>query len=388
MTEKNLSYFFNNSTVGMALLDTGNPASYILVNDLLAETVNVSVEDHIGKTISEILSDKKAAKENNDLVQEVIRTGEAAVLESKGQRDNGKTVYYKTLFFPVYNSENNLTSVEAVVSDISAGREEQETVNTKQSKLIQAQYISRVGDFTWDIETGAVTWSEGMHKLLKYEMDEKINYGKVNKDIHHPDDLDRVIKWLNAGIASARKILPPNEYRLICKDGQVIDVHTEGRFEICKGKAVKLFGTCQDITGLKQIEKELRESERKYKTLINNIPGMVYKSHPDWSIEFENGLEQISGYKTDELAAEDKNWLNLIHPDDCDEVVGKSIELNRHQKEISQIYRIITKEGNIKWVEDNKTSIFSDNGEFLGVDGVLFDITKRKKAEIEKENGP
>ena len=59
-------------------------------------------------------------------------------------------------------------------------------------------------------------------------------------------------------------------------------------------------------------------------------------------------------------------------------------ELTQAQKEIVQTYRIKTKDGHIRWVEDRKTSIFSEKGKFLGIDGVVFDITERKQAEEEK----
>jgi len=99
-----------------------------------------------------------------------------------------------------------------------------------------------------------------MHKLLKYDITEKIDYAKVNSNIHHPDDLEMVSKWLTDSIASGREQVTPQEYRLICKDGEIIYVHTEVQIEFKDGKPIKLFGICHNITERKKAELELHKT--------------------------------------------------------------------------------------------------------------------------------
>jgi PAS domain S-box-containing protein len=139
----------------------------------------------------------------------------------------------------------------------------------------------------------------------------------------------------------------------------------------------------RDITERKQAEEVLQKSEIKHKTLIKNIPGMVYCGYPDWSAEIVSGSEMISGYTTVELNSKEKNWLSIVHPDDVERVFNVGSEFIRRSKEIVQTYRIITKSGKIRWVEDRKTSRVSKENEFIGLDGIVFDITERKKAEAE-----
>ena len=84
--------------------------------------------------------------------------------------------------------------------------------------MITAQQIAKIGDFTWEVETGEVTWSNGLYELLRYDKSERIDYARVNAEIHHPDDLERVTKWLNDCIESGKTELVANEYRLIRKE--------------------------------------------------------------------------------------------------------------------------------------------------------------------------
>jgi len=146
----------------------------------------------------------------------------------------------------------------------------------------------------------------------------------------------------------------------------------------------KIFGLTlflTDITERRKTEEALRNSEFKHKALVKNIPGMVYRAYPDWSSEIISGSKKISGYTSSEISAKEKNWLSIIHPEDIKRVFTKGSVLTKEEIDLVQTYRIITKNGDIRWVEDRKTSFFSEKGEFLGIDGVLFNITGRKKVE-------
>jgi PAS domain S-box-containing protein len=77
------------------------------------------------------------------------------------------------------------------------------------------------------------------------------------------------------------------------------------------------------------------------------------------------------------------NWLDLVHPEDSERVRSEGSELAKASASIAQEYRIIEKSGDIRWVEDHKTSSFTEDGILRGIDGVVFDITRRREAEDE-----
>ncbi|QYZ67589.1 MAG: PAS domain-containing protein [Gammaproteobacteria bacterium (ex Lamellibrachia satsuma)] len=126
---------------------------------------------------------------------------------------------------------------------------------------------------------------------------------------------------------------------------------------------------------------EIKESEKKYRTLTNNIPGMVYRTISDWTAELVSGIEEISGYEQQEFDSGKLNWFMLIHPDDKERVLADSELLPTGPMTICQEYRIIKKNGHVCWVADYKTSIFNQQGNWLGIDGVVLDITNRKTME-------
>jgi PAS domain S-box-containing protein len=152
------------------------------------------------------------------------------------------------------------------------------------------------------------------------------------------------------------------------------------------GKVARLAVVGLDIDERKKAEETLHQSERKYSTLCDNIPAMIYRARPDWSTQVISGSESLSGYSPEEFHSQQVNWLNIVHPDDKERVLHDASELGKQRTSIIQKYRIVAKDGSIHWVEDHKTSVF-EKGVFQGVDGVAFDITDREEiAETLRES--
>jgi two-component system sensor histidine kinase UhpB len=136
-----------------------------------------------------------------------------------------------------------------------------------------------------------------------------------------------------------------------------------------------------DITDRRQAEEALRASEAKYRTLVQNIPGMVYRAYPDWTADIISNAKSLCGYTGEEISSMKQGWLDVIHPKDRKSVLREGEPLRHSAGLLVQNYRIITKDGRVKWVEDRKVSLFSEDGSFLGIDGVVLDITQRKQDE-------
>jgi len=149
-----------------------------------------------------------------------------------------------------------------------------------------------------------------------------------------------------------------------------------------KGQVIAASIITRDITEHKQRDKELEDSEEKYRTLSGNIPGMIYRAKADWSAEFFSHSETVcGGYLIDDLKSGKIKWLDIIHPDDKQRVFDEGSELAGKPGTLKQQYRILAKNGSVRWVEDHKTSTFTKEGKLVGVDGVVFDITERTLAE-------
>jgi len=135
-------------------------------------------------------------------------------------------------------------------------------------------------------------------------------------------------------------------------------------------------------------------SEERYKTLVANIPGAVYRCAYDanWTMEFiSDAIEEIAGYPpSDFVNNRVRSFASIIHAQDREKVkIGVRKSLEARQPYILE-YRILAADGSLKWVYEKGQAVYGEgenNAAFiLYLDGVILDITERKKTEINLRN--
>jgi PAS domain S-box-containing protein len=127
----------------------------------------------------------------------------------------------------------------------------------------------------------------------------------------------------------------------------------------------------------------IQESEEKFRLLANNIPGTVHLSEycEKWSkIYLNDEIEKLTVYPKSEFLENKIYFMDLVHPDDLKTVLSKANELFRNKHKIHLIYRIIHKDGLLRWVEEFGEPI-SKNGKIEFIVGIFIDITQRIEAE-------
>jgi PAS domain S-box-containing protein len=150
------------------------------------------------------------------------------------------------------------------------------------------------------------------------------------------------------------------------------------------GEIVRYIAIKEDITRRKIAEQQLRESEEKFRSMISNLPGVVYRCayDPDLTVYFiTDAIKNLTGYGPDEFQANcEITFAGLIHPEDR-EMVSESLKSGISGiKQYAVEYRILTKQKTTKWVSNSGRPVFNDGGSIEWLDGFLYDITERKMA--------
>lgn len=129
--------------------------------------------------------------------------------------------------------------------------------------------------YEYDIGTGDILWGTILQQVLGYSPDEMRGGIAQWEEMIHSEDRDKVIRMLNI----VKKNLKPfdAQYRFRHKDGAYRWVHDRGNFIIDgAGKAVRMISLMQDITSIRETEKELQESEARYHSLFKkNLAAML-----------------------------------------------------------------------------------------------------------------
>ncbi len=147
-------------------------------------------------------------------------------------------------------------------------------------------------------------------------------------------------------------------------------------------------GTGTDITEQMRAEAALRESQRALATLMSNLPGMAYRCRNDefWTMEFvSSGAVALTGYQPEDLVHNRSVAFSaLIHPDDRDKVRSRVQAAVAEQCAYRVTYRIRTRSDEEKWVLEHGCGVFDAEGRLQSLEGLIMDITERKRAEEER----
>ncbi|MBC2712596.1 MAG: PAS domain S-box protein [Desulfosarcina sp.] len=137
-----------------------------------------------------------------------------------------------------------------------------------------------------------------------------------------------------------------------------------------------------DITEKKRSEIALRESERNYRLLINNIPNVVFKGYPDGTIDFfDDKIESITGYPKEMFLSKALKWTDLIVEEDKPRAKKIFLDALKSNRQYIREYRIRKKKGEVVWLQASSQIVCDENGRVDFVSGAFLDITERKMAE-------
>ncbi len=141
----------------------------------------------------------------------------------------------------------------------------------------------------------------------------------------------------------------------------------------------------QDITNIAEYEKRIKETERVFLTLLNNLIGMAYRCNidRDWTMEFvSNGCYELTGYQAEELLYNKFISYNDLILDEYKELIWDlTIKAVNEKTQFSYEYKILTKDKKEKWVREKGIAIYDENGEPKFLEGFIYDITQEKLTE-------
>jgi PAS domain S-box-containing protein len=135
----------------------------------------------------------------------------------------------------------------------------------------------------------------------------------------------------------------------------------------------------------KHVDEEIKRAKEKYETLVSNMPEAIYSALADekgTSIFMSERWGQWTGYNTNDPEI----WQKSVHPDDRERTIKVYLEAAKEKKDYTLDYRVVHKDsGQVRWVCDHGSPVIDEKGNVVRFDGIVTDITERKKAEDERE---
>ena len=292
--------------------------------------------------------------------------------------------------FPVevsagYFAEGDLRLNTAFIRDITERKQTEKKLLTSRLQLSEAADMARIAYWEHDEATGEFIFNDAFYELYGTTAEQEGGY-RMAREEHlrrfvHPDDLEDLTRQVDENRARPKTgDIEQYERRAIRGDGKVIHVLTRNRAVLdSEGRVLKAVGVNQDITARKEMEEALRESEHKYRKLIENIGEGIWAIDKDGNTTFVNPpLAELLGYSVDEMQG--SHLFNFI--DEVDIEIMK-LSLVRHEKGMKDSYEIglLRKDGSRVYTSMKAYPLFDVQGHYAGAVSALSDITERRLAE-------
>lgn len=219
------------------------------------------------------------------------------------------------------------------------------------------------------------------HRIFEKTPENYIPGIEENAGFIHPDDKELYIKEFENSIQTGKPL--DFDLRLVLDNGKLKHCNAKGNIVYSDdGKPLRFIGTFMDITERKRIEKDLEESEKKYRELVKYAPSGIYEIdfRTQKMTTINDAMTILTGYSKEELLS--MNVFDLLDDESKLAFQQRVIKTNRGDKLSENMeYKAITKDGHVIDILLTMKFKMDENGKAIGAMVVGHDITERKQSE-------
>ena len=298
-------------------------------------------------------------------------------------RKDGTQVAVEITTFPV--KIKGQTLVLGIARDISEHKLAEEALKESEEKYRTILDSIEEAYFEVDIDGNFTFFNDSLSKILGYSKDELA--GMNNRDYMPPESSKKIYNLFNQ-IYKTGNPIKEVDYEIIRKDG------SRGFHELSAslmrdeaGHPIGFRGIAHDVTEVKLAEEALKESEEKYRTILENIEDGYYEVDIAGSLTFFNdSLCKMTGSSKDELMGmNNREYMDEENAKKVYQIFNKVYNTGKPTKGFE--YEIILrKDGSKRHVESSLSLIKDSEGNRVGFRGIIRDITERKQMEEERRD--
>ncbi len=290
-----------------------------------------------------------------------------------------KRLWVRALGVPVYE-EGQVVRLQGVFHDIHEQKLAEDALRQSEANLREAQQIAKLGDFEFNLHTQEVRWSDEVYRIFGLEMGEIVDLERY-QNLLAPEDFQRVMTAVTETIDSKQPYAI--EHDIILSDGQRKHLYAIGRPLLNnEGQVNRIFGIVQDITEAKQAAQSMHESMVRYQALFEHANDAIFVYDLNGKVTTANSQAcQLSGYALSEMIGQTPDLF--VQLEDINEADQK-FQLTR-QGVVPPMYErtIVRKNGERRICEIRARRIEDENGEPLFIQGVVRDVSERKRTELQ-----
>ncbi len=345
---------------------------YILANKAVANGYNKTVNELVGKYHSDFHQDAGELQHMLQDDREVMTKGETKFIPEEPYTDaQGNQRFLQTIKVPFNTVGEKQKAVLGVALDITELKRSQSELHHSNLLLEHAQEIAKIGYWEFNLQNNSVWASAAAHQIYGMSAHEW-TIEEVQK-IPLPEYRQALNEKMLALVQRGEKYDIEFKIRRLT-DGAIVDIHSIAEY---KASECKIFGIIQDITERKRAENELRESENRYRQLIEQAADGIFVTDADGRFLIVNSKAcEMLGYTKDEL--HQHNILDT-YPDELRDIGRQRLD-HLYSGENLRFERLMKRKNGTVFLVEASASKLEDGR----LQAIIHDITDRKQVEEEK----
>ena len=353
---------------------------YTFITETNARLLATTPEKLLGKDSSEYM-----VKEDIPLVRgafnKIYKTGKPERnITYRALHKDGTIGIAELSGFPRKDEKGNIIGFRGIARDITERKQMEEALRQSEEKYRNILYSIQEGYFELDLAGNYTFVNDANCRLLGYSRDEIIG---MNSRQHMPyEDNYKKASQAYTKLFLTGKPIESMEIFSVKKDGTPVIYETSVTLiKDAQGKAIGFRGVSRDITERKQMEEQIRQSEERYRTIIEQMEDGYFETDLSGRFTFVNDAEcRNTGYS-------------------CEEIIGKKSSLFVDEKTYKELFNLFSniyqtgkpiksydlalfkKDGTRTYNEISVNLIRNAQGESVGFRGIARDVTERKRQE-------
>jgi PAS domain S-box-containing protein len=217
-------------------------------------------------------------------------------------------------------------------------------------------------------------------EMFGYDLPEVV--GLSIPELVAPESLELVLHNISSNVQETYEAVA------LRKGGTRFDVEVRGKASPYHGRTVRI-AALRDVTERKRAETRLREAEERYRTLVEQVPAVIYvqqvaaerSNDTNPPVYASPQIEEQTGYPPQAFEQDPELWMKLLHPADRERVLAQDARTDETRESFKIEYRLVRRDGRVVWIRDEAFLVRDEEDNPSYWQGIRLDITDRKEAE-------
>ena len=328
-------------------------------------------DEIIGQPIA-VLAAPDRLSETKQVLDQIRRGQRVSQLETVTRTRDGKPIDVSLTVSPITDGAGALVGAATIARDISFRK------RVEEERALLASIVESTDDaiITRALDGTITSWNKGAELIYGYRAEEVVG---MRLSLLVPSgrvfELDDILRRIKSGERISRL-----ETMRVRKDGTRVPVS----LAVCPirngaGEIVAAAAIARDMSERKRADEAIRQSEEKYRSLVANIPDVIWTADEEGrSVFVSRNCENVYGYTSEEIC-QSSLWFESIHPDDLPAVKEAYEALFARGQAYCAEYRMRRKDGRWIWLRDRAVNSYAREGKRY-TDGIVSDISEQKRA--------